>query len=117
MRFLIDENMARTLIAHLRNRGHEVLSIKETDCGEKDKILLDMAQDEDRILLTQDKDFGDLTFRDLVPAQSGIVLFRLSIVDPEVMISRMIMAIDSRMDWAGHFSVITDDRIRMRLLQ
>ena len=73
MRFLIDENMPRTLIAHLRNQGHEVLSIKETHGGEKDKILLDISQDEERILLTRDKDFGELTFRDRVPAQSGIV--------------------------------------------
>ena len=66
--------------------------------------------------MTFDKDFGELACRVGLPASSGVVLFRLTGSSPEVDNSRALAALESRNDWAGCFSVVTDDRIRMRRL-
>jgi len=50
------------------------------------------------------------------PATAGIILFRLSGGDPSADNWRVLSVLQSRTDWPGHFSVVTDDRIRMRPL-
>jgi predicted nuclease of predicted toxin-antitoxin system len=77
---------------------------------------LSRAQAEDRIFLTFDKDFGELAFRTKLPAGSGIILFRITIPSSMVVAQKVVTAIALRDNWAGHFSVIEDDKIRMRLL-
>ena len=116
MRIIVNENVARTVIDELRQRGHDVLSVKESMCGDGDDAILARAEVEGRIVVTHDKDFGELAFRLQMPASCGIVLFRLSSTDPDVDIKRMLDVLDGRSDWAGQFSVVTDDRIRMREL-
>jgi hypothetical protein len=61
MRILANENVTGTVIAGLRGGGHDVLSVKESLRGEKDDAILARAQVEKRIVLTHDKDFGELT--------------------------------------------------------
>ena len=67
-------------------------------------------------MLTQDKDFGELAFRFGLPAECGVILLRLSGPNPDADNQRALLAVESRTDWAGHFSVVTDVRIRMRPL-
>jgi predicted nuclease of predicted toxin-antitoxin system len=114
MRFLVDENVARTVIDELRQRGHDVLSVKEAMRSESDDAILTRAQAEDRIVVTHDKDFGELAFRSQLPATCGVILVRLAGADPALDNARMLEALESRTDWAGHFSVISEDRIRVR---
>ena len=116
MRFLVNENVTRTVIQELRRRGHDVLSVKESMRSEADDAILARAQTEERIVVTHDKDFGELAFRAHLPASCGVILIRLSGSEPETDNRRMLEALESRTDWAGHFSVVTEDRIRMRPL-
>jgi predicted nuclease of predicted toxin-antitoxin system len=81
-----------------------------------DDAILARAQTEQRIVVTHDKDFGELAFRARLASSSGVILFRLSGADPDADNRRMLEALASRTDWAGHFSVVTDNRIRMRPL-
>ena len=70
---------------------------------------------EDRVLLTLDRDFGAMVFLRGADASRGVVLFR--IVMPSDDLARFVVrAPGSRVDWAGHFSVIDLKRIRMRSL-
>jgi predicted nuclease of predicted toxin-antitoxin system len=69
-----------------------------------------------RVVVTHDKDFGELAFRSGLPAECGVILLRLAGSNPDEDNRRAVDAIESRDDWTGHFSVITDDRIRMRPL-
>ena len=63
MRFLADECCDTGLVASLRNDGHDVLYVFEKKQGiTDDEVLLD-AYNEGRILLTEDKDFGELVCR------------------------------------------------------
>jgi predicted nuclease of predicted toxin-antitoxin system len=116
MRILANENVSATVIQVLRDHGHDVLSVKESLRGEKDPSILARAQAEQRLVVTHDKDFGELAFRIGLPAECGVILLRLSGDDPDVDNQRALQAIESRSDWTGHFSVITEDRIRMRPL-
>lgn len=116
MRFIANENVSATVIERLREAGHDVLSVKETMRGASDDEVLTRAQAEHRIVLTHDRDFGELTFRVGAPASCGVILLRLSGNSPDIDDQRAINAIQSRGDWAGQFSVVTNDRVRMRSL-
>lgn len=114
MRLLVNENVTGTVIEKLRQRGHDVFSVKESMRSEADDVILARAQAEERIVVTRDKDFGELAFRARLPSSCGVILFRLSGPDPDTDNQRMLEVIESRTDWTGHFSVVSDDRIRMR---
>ncbi|MEQ8765064.1 MAG: DUF5615 family PIN-like protein [Planctomycetota bacterium] len=116
MHFALNENMPGTVVRSLREAGHDVLSVKEAMRGADDSTVLAQAQAETRIVVTQDKDFGELAFRHGLPAASEIVLFRLSGCDPDADARRMLDVLTSRDDWAGHFAVASDDRVRIRPL-
>ncbi len=116
MRVLANENVARTVIQELRRRGHDVLSVKESLRPERDTAILARAQAEQRLVVTNDKDFGELAFRFGLPAASGVILFQLSGPAPDTGSARILEVLEGRADWGGHFSVVTDDRIRMRRL-
>ena len=116
MQMIVNENVTRTVIDELRQRGHDVLSVKESMRGEGDDVILARAEAEQRLVVTHDKDFGELAFRFRLPATCGIVLFRLSGSEPDADNQRILDVLESRTDWAGHFSVVTDDRVRMRLM-
>ncbi|MBC8354986.1 MAG: DUF5615 family PIN-like protein [Planctomycetes bacterium] len=116
MRVIVDENITHTVIQGLRDRGYDVLSVKESMRGVDDTSILQRAEAEQRLVVTQDKDFGELASKYRLPATCGIVLFRLSADDPAANTQRVLDVMQSRTDWAGHFSVVTDDRIRMRTL-
>lgn len=116
MRILANENVTRSVIDGMRANGHDVLSVKESLRGEQDEAILARAQAEKRIVLTHDKDFGELAFRIGLPADCGVILMRLAGADPDADNKRALEAIESRTDWEGHFSVIAMDRIRMRPL-
>ena len=116
LRFVANENISGTVIERLRAAGHDVLSVKETMRGQTDTAILARVQDEERVLITQDKGFGELAFRWGLPVSCGAILLRLGGDDSKRDNRRAIQAILSRADWVGHFSVVSDDRIRTRSL-
>ena len=116
MRILANENFPGPVVRALRELGHDVLWVKELMRGAGDAEVLSRAQAERRILATFDRDFGELAFRFGLPAECGIILIRLRGTSPETDNSRAIAALTSRTDWAGHFAVVQDDRIRLRPL-
>jgi predicted nuclease of predicted toxin-antitoxin system len=116
MRFLLNENVSRTVIQLLRAGGHDVLSAKESMRGLADGLILTRAQAEQRIVVTHDKDFGELAFRHGQTADAGVILFRLAGASPDDDNRRMLEVLASDIDWSGHFAVVTEDRIRQRPL-
>lgn len=116
MRLLTDENIPGDAVVALRLAGHDVAWVRLDAPGSVDRDVLARAQAESRILLTFDKDFGELAWRERLPAACGIVLFRLP-MPPPADVGRVITEIvNGRSDWAGHFSVVEAERIRMRSL-
>ena len=113
MRILADENCPGDLIDALRQTGHDVAWVREDGRGSKDPAILARAQTENRLILTFDKDFGELAFRTRLPAASGIILCRLYGLPPARVVAIILAALTSRPDYAGRFTVITEERIRV----
>jgi predicted nuclease of predicted toxin-antitoxin system len=113
MRILANENVPENMVEELRQRGHDVAWIHADAPGSRDTLVLRRANDEERVLVTFDKDFGELAFRFRLPSTSGIVLLRVTARSPSLLTSIAVGALESRDDWAGHFSVVEPDRIRM----
>jgi predicted nuclease of predicted toxin-antitoxin system len=116
MHIIANENVSATVIRELRERGHDVVSVKESMRSAPDHTVLRRAVQEDRLVVTHDKDFGVLAFQWGLPATSGVILFRLSGNNPDADNQRVLSVLEGRTDWAGHLSVVTDDRIRIRPL-
>ena len=76
MRFVADESVDRQIVDRLRVDGHRVWSVAEMEPGISDEIVLGLTSREEALLLTADKDFGELVFRQR-RVTSGIVLIRL----------------------------------------
>ena len=62
MLFLADESCDFALVRALRNAGYDVKAVQESCPGESDETVIALSKDEERILLTEDKDFGQLVF-------------------------------------------------------
>ncbi len=116
LQLLANENFPGPVVKSLRDFGHDVTSVKELMRGASDAAVLAEAQAQRRIVVTFDKDFGELAFRSGLPAERGVILFRLNGKTPESDNARAVAAVQSRSDWPGHFSTVTDARIRMRPL-
>jgi predicted nuclease of predicted toxin-antitoxin system len=116
MRFLADENFPLDAVEALRENGHDVAWIRADSPGIADPLVLERAQIENRIVLTFDKDFGELAFRLKLLATAGIILFRIKAPSSLVIAEKVTKAITLRDDWYGHFSVVEDDKVRMRVL-
>jgi predicted nuclease of predicted toxin-antitoxin system len=113
MRLLVNENFPGDAVSALRQRGHDVVWVREDAPGSRDSEVLVAAQVQDRILITFDKDFGELAFRVMQKAARGIILFRISTPSAEHIAKVAVEVLESRNDGEGHFSVIDDRRIRM----
>jgi predicted nuclease of predicted toxin-antitoxin system len=113
MLLLANENFPGQAVSALRQEGHDVAWVRADSPGIPDSTVLERAQREGRILMTFDKDFGELAYRSGLPASCGIILFRTSMPSPAHVASLAVSAFQQREDWAGHFSVIEDTRIRM----
>ncbi len=116
MRFLANENVPLDAITALREKAHDVIWIRTDAPGSSDEDILSRGVAAGRIVITFDKDFGELAFRSHLPSQCGIILFRIQGKSSEYMAKVVVSVIESRSDWTGHFSVIEEHRIRMRPL-
>lgn len=116
MKLFADENFPRPAVAALRESGLDVLWIAETHPGASDDEVLAYRISTKRTLLTLDKDFGELAYRRGLPADCGIILFRLAPQTPEDLTALALTAIRSRPSWSGCFSVVTRHQIRIRAL-
>lgn len=116
MRLLADENFPKQAVEGLRVLGHDVFWVRTSMSGASDEAVLERAQEESRLVVTMDKDFGELAFRWGLPADSGVVLLRRPLLPPEEMVNRLINVLSSGTEWSGFFAVVEADRVRIRPL-
>ena len=116
MKFFADECCDAGIVASLRIEGHDVLYVLEEEPGLQDEVVLQRAYVERRILLTEDKDFGELVYRLRKPA-AGIVLIRIAVEQRQSKWPRLKKLIDKYADrLPGHFVVLNIERFRFRPL-
>jgi predicted nuclease of predicted toxin-antitoxin system len=77
MNFLADESVDQPIVERLRDDGHDVLAVAEMAPSIPDETVLAQANQRGDLLLTADKDFGELVFRQH-RVTAGVVLIRLA---------------------------------------
>jgi predicted nuclease of predicted toxin-antitoxin system len=117
MRLLADENVPGPSIRLLRAAGLDVESVREIAAGTPDPDVLAHAREQGQVLITFDRDFGELVYRVGALAPVGIIYLRLSPADPEeagrVLLD--LLGIDGIM-FLGRFTIVDRDRVRQRPL-
>jgi len=117
MKFLADECCDISMVKRLREEEHDVVYIQEKMPGISDSEVLQEAFLEKRILITEDKDFGELVYRLKKPVY-GLILLRFHPLEKREKIGRIIELSDqysSKMK--GNLIVIDSEKIRIRPLQ
>lgn len=115
MRLLADENVPTALVESLRLLGHDVASIRETVPSSSDPDVLALANEQQRVLLTYDTDFGELIFRRQHPASEGVILLRL-LQPAQLHRDRVVEVLGMYDDWSDYFTTVTADHERRRRL-
>ena len=114
MNFLADESIDRQIVDALREDDHAVLYVTEMDPGISDDEVLDKAEKGSAILITADKDFGELVFRQQ-RITKGVVLVRLAGLLPSKKAEIASTMIKKHLDAIQNaFSVISPNTIRIR---
>lgn len=117
MRILADEHFPRCAVELLRAAGHDVLWARTDFPGQADSFLLGVAQDQRRVVVTQDLDFGELAVRWGLPAGCGVVLMRIAPRSAEDIGDRLLQAIALHGDFGGVFVVVGERGVRLRPLR
>ncbi len=114
MKLLLDESVEYRLAGFLAELGHDVTAIAvDYPSALKDTEVLTIARDENRIVVTNDKDFGELVFRRRL-AHSGVILLRIKDDLMEVKQAALRQALEISPDQLRNIVVISDRGIRIR---
>jgi predicted nuclease of predicted toxin-antitoxin system len=112
MRFLVDECTGPKTAQWLRDQGHEVFSVFDEARGADDDTIIEKAFNENRILITNDKDFGEIVYREQRP-HHGIIFLRLADNRAANKIDVMRRLLESYADrLPDRFVVVTETRVR-----
>ena len=114
MNFVADEGLDRPIVERLRRDGHLVSYIAEMDAGISDESVLELANRQNALLLTCDKDFGELVFREKRLTQ-GVVLVRLAGLSSETKAAMVASAVAKHgAELSQTFTVISRKLVRIR---
>ena len=114
MKFLADESIDLPVVERLRQDGHAVAYVLELGPGMTDDEVLNLANRESALLLTADKDFGEMIFRQRLHT-NGIVLVRLAGLSPARKAETVALAIkEHAAELPRSFAVIGPETLRIR---
>ena len=114
MRFLVDENFPYSAVDRLRRGGHDIAAVRDVMRGAPDEDVLARARSEDRVLITADKDFGEMIFARSDTA-AGVLLVRSRSSSPAARVELAVRAVDDLGETLlGSFVVAGEDRVRVR---
>jgi predicted nuclease of predicted toxin-antitoxin system len=115
MKLLFDQSADFRLIPHLRGLGHDVTAISRNyPAGLADEDVLELARQEQRILVVADRDFGELIFHQRL-THAGVLFFRLPGAQLQTKIEHLDKALEDHGDElaAGEFVVVAPGNIRI----
>jgi predicted nuclease of predicted toxin-antitoxin system len=111
LRILADENVHPVVVQRLRDAGYDTEWIAETAAGIADFQILDRIDIAEFVLITYDRDFGDLIFNQKSPKPLAVIYSRLGRAEPRYIADRIVNMLDSGMS-ANQIHVIKKDGIR-----
>lgn len=117
MNFLANENFPLLSVRLLREAGHYVVSIIQEAPGSKDEDILKRAHTERLIILTFDRDYGELIYRHKALPPAGVVYFRFTPATPSEPAEIFLNVIDrAALSVFGKFTIVERGRVRQRSL-
>jgi predicted nuclease of predicted toxin-antitoxin system len=117
MDFLANENFPLLSARRLREAGHRVVSVIQEAPGSKDEDILKRAHTESLIILTFDRDYGELIYRHQALPPAGVVYFRFAPATPSEPAEILINVMDrADLSVIGKFTIVERGRVRQRSL-
>lgn len=114
MRFVADESIDAPIVHKLREDSYEIFSIAEQSHGISDEQVLAIAHEKGALLITQDKDFGELVYR-LGKAHEGVILLRLAGLNPYDKADLCLIVVNQhKNEFPGAFTVVYKDLVKIR---
>ncbi len=117
MKFIVDESTGMAVAEYLRTIGHDVIAVSEVMPRADDQNILFEAAREGRVLITNDKDFGELVFR-RGKLHHGVLLLRLKDETSSNRVRVVKGILDQHADvLENHFIIATEKHVRIREVQ
>lgn len=113
--FVADEHIPFGSISLLRESGYRVVSIREDYQSADDEIILELAENEKMVVVTNDRDFGELVYREKVKFSAGLIYCRLGkITATEIGELILYNVREYGAEFEGKFTVLSRGRFRQR---
>jgi predicted nuclease of predicted toxin-antitoxin system len=114
IKFLIDLGVGRIVEERLKKGGYDVVSVRDVDVRAKDRDILRRAAAEGRMIITMDKDFGELVYHSGM-AHSGVLILRVDDARGEEkadIVDRILKGFSGRIE--NRFCVFQDGKLRVK---
>jgi len=114
LKLLFDVGVSKKAEVHFKKLGFDVLAVRDVDAAMKDTDILELGVKEQRLIITMDKDFGELVFNSKKP-HSGVLLLRMEDANWKQKIevlSEILKKYSQEIE--GKFSVYQDKKLRIR---
>src|SRR5215469_9014259 len=112
-KFLANENMPGAAVEAARRAGVDITWVRDISPGISDDAVLALSQTEGRVLVTFDKDFGEMAFEQGKTATPGVILLRPRLRSPQYISQFTVALLSQSIDWEGNFSVAQEGRLRV----
>jgi predicted nuclease of predicted toxin-antitoxin system len=115
MKLLANENFPLASVHYLRDKGYDITAIGEDNPSVKDNVVMTIAIEEERTILTFDRDYGELIFRHNYKPPCGVIylrIFEYSPSEPGILIERLIS--EGEIDFNNALTVVDSNGIRQR---
>jgi predicted nuclease of predicted toxin-antitoxin system len=114
-KLLANENIPTASIALLQKAGFDILAAGKEFPGSSDEIVLSKARQEARILVTFDRDYGELIFHRQLPVPPAVIYLRF-IPEHPTEVAEIVQKVMTQTEIAGYFEVADRDSLRRRRL-
>jgi predicted nuclease of predicted toxin-antitoxin system len=111
--FLADENIPLSVIKQLRKEGCKIISVTEEFKSLSDKKILELSSENKWIIITFDRDFGDLIFKQNYGKPFGIIFLRIIPKSPNYILQFLKwLLMQTSISFEGNFVVVNTDKVR-----
>lgn len=114
LKFLVDESSGKKLTKFLIEKGYDAVFVADFMAGSANSEIIKKAENENRILITNDKDLGRIIFR-LGRPSYGVILLRPRVDNPKArieLVNAILLSFPDKLK--GYFIVATEDKIRIK---
>lgn len=111
-KLLADENIPSETVKLLKSQGVDIISVTEFGYGLSDRKILELGKTKERIIVTFDKDFGQILFKEKFKTK-GVILLRFIPKSPQQISKRIQQVLSTKVRIENCFVVVKKDRIRV----